>query len=125
MFKLVNDIIQHPANRHARVTSLIRACQWQFLKRMSGKPYDISYHGKILRCYPNLDFFRFKRLVLAHILSAFAHNGIVFEHPRLPGPVQKPIPAIGSVVPWHAYPKTLCDSSPAMTLSFDVSESSR
>ena len=72
-----------------------------------------------------LDFFRFKRLVSAHILSVFAQNGIVFEHPRLPGPVQKPIPAIGSVVPWHAYPKTLYDSSPAMTLSFDVSESSR
>lgn len=52
MLKLINDIISHPANRNGRVNALVSALHWQLLKRLSGQPYDLPYHGKLLRCQP-------------------------------------------------------------------------
>ena len=52
-FRLLKDILSHPANRGTRVRSLCRAVAWQLSKRISGQPWDIDYHGKLFRCFPN------------------------------------------------------------------------
>lgn len=52
-FTLVRDIVHHPANRKRRTASLLRAVRWQVFKRLTGRPYDLSYHGMILRCHPS------------------------------------------------------------------------
>ncbi|QDV45940.1 Methyltransferase domain protein [Stieleria neptunia] len=52
MLQLLHAIVSHPANHNARVKALMRAVRWQFSKRLTGRPRDLSYHGKILRCHP-------------------------------------------------------------------------
>lgn len=51
--KLVSEIWTHPANQKTRSRAVMHALRWQFTKRLTGRPYDISYHGLKLRCYPN------------------------------------------------------------------------
>ena len=51
--KLFSEIWTHPANRKAPFRALMRAIHWQITKRLTGRPYDISYHGLKLRCYPD------------------------------------------------------------------------
>ena len=50
---LFREIINHPANQGFQAKALFRAIQWQCFKRLSGRPWNLSYHGKLLRCYPN------------------------------------------------------------------------
>lgn len=52
ILRLIHDIVSHPANRDFRTKALVRAIHWQISKRLSGKPRDIPYHGKLLRCHP-------------------------------------------------------------------------
>lgn len=51
--KLFYEIWTHPANRKAPRRALINAIHWQIVKRMTGRPSDIRYHGLKLRCYPD------------------------------------------------------------------------
>jgi FkbM family methyltransferase len=50
--RLFGDIVNHPANRQARISAFMRAARWQLSKRLTGRPLDICYHGKHLRCHP-------------------------------------------------------------------------
>jgi FkbM family methyltransferase len=50
--RLLIDILSHPANKRAPLGAAFRAVQWQTMKRLTGRAWDIPYHGLRLRCYP-------------------------------------------------------------------------
>jgi hypothetical protein len=45
---LLNEIVGHPANQGSQAKALIRTIYWQCFKRLTNRPWDISYHGKLL-----------------------------------------------------------------------------
>lgn len=49
---LVSEILKHPANQNSRLYVLMRSAYWQLYKRLTGRAFDIPYHGFRLRCYP-------------------------------------------------------------------------
>lgn len=53
VLSLFNEIVGHPANQGSQAKALIRTIYWQCFKRLTNRPWDISYHGKLLRCYPD------------------------------------------------------------------------
>lgn len=50
---LIKNIWRHPANKQSRLSAVMRAILFQTRMRMTGRPYDFSYHGFKLRCHAN------------------------------------------------------------------------
>ena len=49
--QIFSNLVGHPANQHRRFAALFRYLCWQVSKRLSGRPWDIPYHGLTLRCH--------------------------------------------------------------------------
>jgi FkbM family methyltransferase len=46
-------IWNHPANRGQRLSGILRFLSWQFTKHVLKRPRVISFHAKLLKCYPD------------------------------------------------------------------------